>query len=327
MVSITDIEPAGACDTCGGPTEDLQSLRRRAGDDVCEQCDALLTAARALLDNDVRDEPTILGTLAFAWGGGAWAVGPDDYGGLELLSSADGVPLLRLPRITADVITYDGSRVPKAVKINAYSRDVEPQELAEVYKRLLQDHGIHFDKCSAGSVGWDIEPANLTLTVRAMKELHPDRVSLFKAYPAGRIYSFPPPRLVSGFYGTLLGSTDKRTFSGYGYALAETGRHTPQKAVTGSVAWLLGESDGAIPLEEWRLRDEKAVKPPLKPQERRPRIAKTLNKHLLAPRGEQQLPEDYWVPSDTVWRDASVLGPRLMRNLHHLQEGFKQHFP
>jgi len=270
-----------------------------------------LTAAHALLDNNVLEEPAILGTLAFAWSKDTWAADPEDYGGLELLSSVDGVPLLRLPRITAGVITYDGSRIPKAARIDVYSRDVKPQELAELYERLLKDHGIHFDKCSAGSVSWDIEDANLTLTVRAMKELHPDRVSLFKSYPAGRIYSFPPPPLVGGFYSTLLGSTDKRTFSGYAYALAESGRHTPQKAVTGSVAWLLGErSNDATP-----------------PRVRRPRIAKALNKHLLAPRGEQQLPEDFWVPDNTVWRDADVLGKRLLRNLYHLQEGFKQQFP
>jgi hypothetical protein len=324
MGSITDLDTASACDICGTRTVDLQ---RRVGDNVCGQCYALFTAAHALLDNNVRDEPTILGTLAFAWSRGAWAAGPDDYGGLEFLSSVDGVPLLRLPRIAASVITYDGSDIAKAAKINVYSRDVKPQELAEHYQRLLKDHGIHFDKCSAGSVGWEVEPANLTLAVRATKELHPGRVSLFKTYPAGRIYSFPPPRLVSGFYGTLLGSTDKRTFSGYGYALAESGRHKPQKAVTGSVAWLLGESEGTIPQEERRSRIKKAVKPPLKPRERRPRIAKSLNKHLLAPRGEEKLPEDFWVPDDTVWRDARGLGPRLMRNLYHLREGFKQQFP
>ena len=158
---------------------------------------------------------------------------------------------------------------------------------------------------------WDIEEAGLTLTVRAMKQLHPGRVSFVKAYPAGRLYSFPPPMLVSGFYGTLLGSTNKRTFSGYAYALAESGRHTPQKAVTGGVAWLWGEGkNGAA-----------------QPRERRPGIAKALNKHLLAPRDEQELLEDAWVSDDTVWRDAAVIGPRLMRNLYLLQEGRKQQFP
>jgi hypothetical protein len=190
-------------------------------------------------------------------------------------------------------------------------RPISHRKLARVYERLLKNHGIHFDECSGGSFDWDIEDAKLTMRLGAKKELHPDRVPLLKTYPAGRIYSFPPPRLVSGFYGTLLGSTDKRTFSGYAYALAERGRHTPEKAVTGSVAWLLGErSNDATP-----------------PRVRCPRIAKVLNKHLLAPRGEQKLPETYWVPDDTVWRDASNLGPRLMRNLYHLQEGLKQTIP
>jgi hypothetical protein len=308
MGSITDIDTVGACDTCGGRTDDLL---RREGDNVCGKCDALFTAAHALLKNNVRDELTILGTLAFAWSRGARALDPEDYGGLELLSSAKSVPLLRLPRITAGVITYDGSRIPKAARINIYSRDVTPEELAGVYESLLKDHGVHFDKCSGGPLAWDIDDANLTLTVRAMKELHADRVPLLKSYPAGRINSFPPPLLVSGFYSMLLGSTDKRTFSGYAYALAESGRHTPEKAVTASVAWLLGErSNDATP-----------------PRVRRPRIGKVLNKHLLTPRDEQNLPEDYWTPDDTVWRDAAVLGPRLMRMLYLLQESRKQQFP
>jgi hypothetical protein len=308
MGSIADIEVAGTCDTCGGGTDDLQALVIRAGDNICRHCDALLETAHTLLDSNVLDEPTILGTLAFAWSTGEWMGDSEDYGGLEFQSSVDGVPLLRLPRITTGVITYDGSHIPRAARVNVYSRDVKPQEFAEVYERLLKDQGIHFDECSGGSWHWDVEDANLTLTVRPMKELHPGRVSFFKTYPAGRIYSFPPPALVSGYYRTLLGSTDKRTFSGYAYALAESGRHPPEKAVTGSVAWLLGE----------RSNDENP------PRVRRPRIAKALNKHLLAPRGEQKLPEDCWVPDDTVWRDASVLGPRLIRNLYYLQEGLKQ---
>jgi hypothetical protein len=181
---------------------------------------------------------------------------------------------------------------------------------SQMAKVQLKNHKIHFDQCSAGSVAWDVEDAKLTLTVRARKELHPGRVPLFDAYPAGRIYSFPPPALVCGFYRTLLGSTDKRTFSGYAYALAESGRHTPQKAVIGSVAWLLGESNDAT-----------------SPRERRPPIAAALNKHLLAPRGELQLTEDAHNPAETVWRAASGLGPRLMRSLYHLQESRQQQFP
>src|SRR5215218_5141274 len=104
MGSITDIETADACDTCGGLTD---VLRRREGDNVCGRCDALFTAAHALLKNDGHDEPTILGTLALAWSMGAWTIDPEAYGGLELQSNVDGVPLVRLPRITGGVITYD----------------------------------------------------------------------------------------------------------------------------------------------------------------------------------------------------------------------------
>jgi hypothetical protein len=137
MASIEDLDTAGACDTCGGPVEDLLALQPRMGDNVCEQCGALFGAARALLDNNILDEAVIIGTLAFAWSEGAWTVNPDDYGRFEFLAAVDGVPLLRLPDITTEAVTYEGSRVPKAVKINVYSRGVKPEKLAEFYERLL----------------------------------------------------------------------------------------------------------------------------------------------------------------------------------------------
>jgi len=152
MESITDIVTAGACDVCGGCTDGLQALVVRAGDSVCGQCDAVFTAARTLLDNNVNDEPTILGTLAYAWTGDALTKDPEDYGGLELISSVDGVPLLRPPRITADVITYVDSHIPRAAKIAVFSREVKPRELAEVYERLLNEYGIHTDQCSGTTV-------------------------------------------------------------------------------------------------------------------------------------------------------------------------------
>jgi hypothetical protein len=301
MASITDADVAGTCDTCGTGADDLEW---RAGDNVCRQCNALFTTAHALLNNGISDEAAILGTLAFAWSEAAWLTPSDNYGGLEFLGVADRVPVLKLPDITTDVVTHDGSCIPRAVKITVHSRHVEQQRVAETYQELLENHKIHYDTCSAGSVAWDMEHASLTLTIRAMRELHPGRVSHFETYPPGRVYAFPPPMLIGGFYSTLLGSNDKRALSGYAHALAGSGQHTPQKAVAGSVAWLLGEKkNNTTP-----------------PKERRPSIAKRLNKHLLVPRGEPTLPEDYWTPDDTVWRDAASLGPRLMRVLYHIQE-------
>ena len=314
MVSISDLDIAGTCATCGGHVEDLQHLRWRAGDNVCERCDALFTAAHALLDdndpNKPVDEAVILGTLAFVWSGSTVTADLEDHDKVELLREVHGVSLVKIPRIAADVIAYAGSSITEAVKLDVFSRDVGPQELAEAYEGILKRREIHFDRCSGGSVTWDVENGSLTLTVHAMRKLDPGRVPFFEAYPAGRIYSFPPPELVSGFYRTLLGSIDKRRFSGYAHALAESGRHTREKAVTAIVAWLLGERKGGTP-----------------PRERRPRIARVLNKHLLKPRGEQELPEDYWTPDDTVWRDARQLEPRILRNLYLFQEGRIQQFP
>src|SRR5215217_3878810 len=217
MASITDVDVAGACDACGMSTD---ALEWRAGDKVCPQCNALFTAAHALLNNNVSDEAAILGTLAFAWSEAAWIPPSDNYGGLVFLGVADSVPVLKLPDITTDVVTYDGSCIPRAVRITVHSRHVGQQRVTETYQELLENHNIHYEKCSAGSVAWDTEHVSLTLTIRAMKELHLGRVSHFRTYPPGRVYAFPPPALISGFYSTLLGSNDKRALSGYAYALA-----------------------------------------------------------------------------------------------------------
>src|SRR5918994_7191430 len=147
MGSIADVDTAGTCDTCGWCTEGLEDLQRRAGDNLCPRCDALFTAAHALLDNGIPGEAAILGTLAFAWSEGTWTTSSEDYGGLELLTIADGVPVLKPPDITAGVVSYDDSHIAKAVKIDVYSQRVTPEKLAETYRELLESHKIHFEKC------------------------------------------------------------------------------------------------------------------------------------------------------------------------------------
>ena len=148
------------------------------------------------------------------------------------------------------------------------------------------------------------------------KELHPTRVPYFSKYPQGRIYSFAPPSLVREVSRTLLGSADKRTLSGYAYALGDHGRSTKmtsEKTILGCMAWLLGEQDKSQ-----------------KPKVRRPRIAHVLNNQLLKPLDKPLLPEDYWSPEDTIWRDATKVSQRLMRvgGLVQLSdaEAFKQRF-
>jgi hypothetical protein len=280
---------------------------------VCGRCSAVFTAAHALFDNGVEDRAAIVGTLAHAWSAHDIADSADEYARFEILERVDDVPVLRLKDMSADVVRYDNSDLAKAVKIDVFSRDVKLERVAEEYGRVLQDHGMHHDQCSAGSVSWNMEEPYLTITVKAGAELHPARVPYFKNYPSGRIYSFPPPSLVGDLYALFLGSFDKRNFSGYAYALEDYGRSTrkaAEKTINASLAWFLGE------------REDNVV-PPL---ERRPRIARILNKHLLRPCDRPELPEDRWRNDDTIWRDAKQNAPRVMRALYFLQEDRKQQF-
>jgi len=310
LPEITDLEPYDLCDVCGQPSD---LLLRQAGDDVCERCSAVFTAAHALFDNEVEDRGAIVGTLAHAWSAYDIADSADQYTRFEMIGRVDDVPVLRLKAMSAYVVRYDNSDVAKAVKIDVFSRHVKPEKVVEEYGRVLQDHDIHHDQCSAGSVSWNMEKLCLALTVKAGAELAPWRVPYFKTYPSGRIYSFPPPSLVGGLYELFLGSFDDRNFSGYAYALEDYGRNTKkaaEKTINASLAWFLGE------------REDNVV-PPLV---RRPRIARILNRHLLGPCDRPELPEDRWRNDDTIWRDAKQTAPRLMRALYFLQEDRKQQF-
>lgn len=148
------------------------------------------------------------------------------------------------------------------------------------------------------------------------KELPPSRQLLLREYPRGAMYSFPPPSLVREMYRTLLGSRDPRALSGYAYALGDHGRPmsmTSDTIILGCVAWILGEQDGSQ-----------------KPRDRRPKVARALNRHLLGPLDRPLLTEDGWLSSDTIWRDAAKVSERLMRTGYLLQredsEMFKQRF-
>jgi hypothetical protein len=288
---------AKPCDACTRPST---SLHKYAGDAICEACEALFTAANALFDNGVADEAEIVGTLAFTrYAPDSTSEAARKYGRFEVIRMADGVPVLRLRKVAANVLHYKGSRIVRAVNVEVFSRHADPGEVSALYERTLAEHGIHHNQCGGGSIHWSTKDAYLTITVKPEQEVHPTRVSYLKGYPRGRAYSLAPPSLVREVYRALLGSADPRTLAGYAYALGDHGRHQPmtaEKTILGCVAWLLGEGDSSP-----------------KPKARRPRIARALNRHLLRPLGKTALPEDSWSPDDTIWRDAAKVSQRLMR--------------
>ena len=276
-------------------------------------------AAMVLFDNEIADEAQIIPTIAFAARTGELGNLNDTercrefvqgfaqkYRRFELTRIVDGVPVLHLRPVVIDVIRYVGSTVPRKIRIERFSRFAEADTVAELYKQTLVEENIHFDACTGGNITWDAEEAHLSILVGAKRELHPGRVDYCSGYPKGRIYSFPPPNLIRESYLMLLGSTDKRTFAGYAHGLGDYERpktKTAEKAIPACVAWYIGERDKTI-----------------RPTEQRPRVARILNRHLLRPLGQAELPEDHWRSDDTIWRDAREVSQRLIRAEYFLQQ-------
>jgi hypothetical protein len=321
MGSVPEVSEPEPCDACCLPAE---TLFNHGGDRLCESCRALFWTAQVLFDSEVTDEAEIISTLAFAaHTGRLWNLTDEGrreefmqefsrrYRRFELTKVVEGVPLLRLRSVAVTVVRHTDSELPRKIVIEVFSRFAKPDAVAELYERTLNEEGIHCDEHSGGTFSYDFEDAHLRISVGAKRELHPGRVGYYSGYPRGRIYSFPPPNLVRGFYKTLLGSADKRNFAGIAYALGDHGRSwskTAEKTIPACVAWYAGE----------RYTDKS--EDTIKPVERRPRIARILNRHLLSQCGKPELPEDHWRNDDTIWRDAREISQRLMRAEYFLQQ-------
>jgi hypothetical protein len=302
------------CGLCSRRTTDLAALPWKHGDRskgidyACERCRAVLEVAHGLLDNEVEDENEIITTIALAANAGlSWAAKVDrlpeefrqEYPGIEFSRDVNGMPLFRMLPVLVEVGRYDETKIPKGISIKVFSRTVKPEELAALYNQTLSAERIPSDKCSAGSVAWSTGNAALTITAKPGTEIDPGRARSFAAYPQGRIHHFPPPAVVRNLYETLLGSVDLRTFGGYAYALGDHDRRQSKSTENNIVACLaccLGELDMTI-----------------KPSERRPRISRALNRHLLSPYGIMLLPESSWSANRTLRQNVTEIGVRFKR--------------
>jgi hypothetical protein len=312
--SVIEDPEGGPCDLCAKPATERTALPWRQIDGskgvdyACESCRAVLEVAQGVLDYKVEDEIEIVTTIALAgYEGLSWLEkadqSPEDFAkehpGLAFSRDVDGMPLFRMLPLWVEVVRYDGTDLPKEIKIGVSSRIVTAEEVAALYRQTLHEENIPSNNCVGMCLECSTDDLMLTMTVRPRAQLHPQRVQYVTTYPPGPMYHFPPPNIIRGWCKELLGSVDPRTFRGVAYALGDHDRSQAKSAETNvlaCLAWCFGECDDTT-----------------RPAERRPRISRTLNRHLLSRSDITELPQESWSSDDAIWRDAKEVAPRLIR--------------
>jgi hypothetical protein len=310
------------CDACGLPSDSLDELE---GDRLCDRCDAVFWTAQMLTKSDVIDEAEIIATLAFTAHSKYEGLRDEKnratfsrdfnyrYPSFELIRFVEDVPVIRLRKAVAEVGRYRGSELPRRVRLRILSKFADPDEVAELYRRILQQESLPVFPDSRGSVSWQYEDAHLVVDVGPREEIHFTRLKQFTEYPQTVRFSFPMPSVIAALCKALVGIPRKPGRDGseemFAVGLGDHGRpklKKPHTTIPACVAWYLGEREENRQPKEGRLR----------PKERRPQVAKMLNRHLF---GNHRLVDTPWSPSDSVWGDAREVGPRFDFAIHLLQ--------
>jgi uncharacterized Zn finger protein (UPF0148 family) len=191
------------CDACGLPSDSLDELE---GDRLCDRCDAVFWAAQMLQKSDDADEEEIIATLAFAAHSKYESLRDEKnwvtfsrnftkkYPSFELVRLVEDVPVIRLRKAVAEVIRYTGSELPRRVRLRILSKFADPDEVRNLYWRVLQQENLPVFADSRGSVSWQYEDAHLVLDVGPREEIHFTRLKQFAEYPQTVRFSFPMAR-------------------------------------------------------------------------------------------------------------------------------------
>jgi hypothetical protein len=270
-----------------------------------------------LRKSNVTDEAEIIATLAFAAHSKYESLRNEKnwvtfsrnftkkYPSFELVRLVEDVPVIRLRKAVAEVGRYTGSELPRRVRLRILSKFADPDEVAELYRRILQQESLPVFPDSRGSVSWQYEDAHLVVDVGPREEIHFTRLKQFAEYPQTVRFSFPMPSVIAALCKALVGIPRKPGRDGseemFAVGLGDHGRpklKKPHTTIPACVAWYLGEREENRQPKEGRLR----------PKERRPRVAKMLNRHLF---GNDVLDDAPWRSGDPVWEDAREVGPRF----------------
>jgi hypothetical protein len=276
----------------------------------------VLEVAHGLLKNEVKDENEVITTIALAaYPGVSWAEAAnessEEFGqkcpGLEFSRVVDGMPLFRMVPMLIEVVRYDGTELPKEIRIEVSSNVVTAETLAARYEETLLKERIPSENCVGMSLECSTDDLTLAMTVKPRAELNPHAIQHHTTYPQGAAYHFPPPHIIRGWYKELLGSVDPRTFRGIAYALGDHDRSQtrwkkPETNVVACLACCFGELDTTT-----------------RPAKRRPRISRALNRHLLSPYNITPLP-DSWSGNKNLRKNLKKVGAQFMRASYLWQE-------
>lgn len=284
---------------------------------VCDRCQRFLWAAEILWTGGAQDENEIVTTLAFA-ASGASAPKPEtfaaDYKRVELVRSEGAIPVVRLKPAVVEIVPYRGYALPRLIRVEVLSKFAEPTNVAELYRQTLKSYGLPVFNGSPGSLSWEYRDARLVVDAGAREQIEPTRLDCFEKYPHVYRFSFPMPSVVQATVSALLGSPARPGTAGdelFASGLGDHGRPRggePDTVIPACVAWFAGErhQDG-------------------RPKDRRPGIARVLNRALLSPLGKTTLSE-HSSEGGRFWEDARKFGGRFDRARLFIQDDERDRF-
>jgi hypothetical protein len=293
--------------------EDRKIPSTDAGDE--ERFSNLLHAARVILESGITDEDKIVPTLVFAANsdkvpslksaresvvadGDDSVISEESYAWFwaafdkfAVLSEVRrGVPILReLP--AAITVLKDDRGYIKEIAIDVFKRSVDQDDIAKPYAEHLKKEGVSYDP-DRGEIAYkfhnDSQESFLRLLVRPETRSMDSADARILPTKAGQP-RFPEPLVVAGVFDILRGSRIEGRFPGYRERLVgrERGpkRLNTERLALACVAWYVGER-GAVATR----------------RELKHRVARILNRKLLAPCGRVQLSEDGVNPAETLWK-------------------------
>jgi hypothetical protein len=310
------------CDSCGQLADALCELE---GDRLCDRCDAVFWTAQVLTKAGIADEAEIIATLAFAAHRKYESLRDEKsraafsrdfarkYPSFELIRFVEDVPTIRPRKVDVEVLRYTGSELPRAIRLRILSKFVRSDEVAELYQYAVEQEELPVATDSRGSISWQHEGRYLVVDVGPREEIPATRLEGFDKYPQVLRFSFPVGSVVAAICQALIGSPlrpgSKREDEMFAVGLGDHGRpktKTAKTLIPACVAWHIGERYAEVKPEGRRL----------KPRERRPRVAKMLNRHLFY---SHRLEDNPYSSADSVWEDAKEVGPRFNLAVYLLQ--------